>query len=323
MQLISYIIRQVIFRFLLILFGCFWLQPVHAQCLIAELLQDLDDPNVSKGFKDFIDGNNEGLMAYNMHLDSRHLRKDVDVLNATANFLTRNADYLEKFPGKFDAIINNLKRAGVRCNTCPTAVNQGIPSMNVIIDNLDWLWTNFKKGNANVQKLLTEMVASPQKADGGAYMINVLWTNAQQEAGYVKSIKSFEYRYLDNGDFEADLVRVVGGKTVLSEYKSWSKTSWDMFGINGTSQLKGYLRSGDFFYIANVTKLNKEVDKPLQYVKEQFLKAFINDESIFKANPLFFEENTYGAVKSFEQLQTFCKADNAVNSSLFNFITVK
>jgi hypothetical protein len=226
--------KKGIFHYLLILLACFLLQPARAQCIIDALSHDLLDANTPQAFKDFIKGNPEGMMAYKKYLINPEIRKDIDVLKSTANFLTRNADYLEKFPGKFDDILNNLKQAGARCKTCTAGGNNGLPFMHVIIDDLDWAWGTFKTGNIDIKKLFSEMAASQQKAEGGASMINVLRTNALKDANYVSSIKGLEYRLLDDGGFEANLWRRIDNKDYHLEFKSGGSSTAIVF----TSKLR-------------------------------------------------------------------------------------
>lgn len=319
--------KKRIFHLLCTLLACFLLLSARAQCIMGALSKDLLDPNTSQAFKDFIKGNPEGMMAYGKYLVNPYLRKDVEVLTATASFITNHPDYLANFPGKFDNILDNLKRAGARCNTCPPGGNKGIPTMHQAISDLDWAWATFKEGNVDVHKLFTEMAASYQKADGGSYMLSVLRTNAMQDRNYVSQIKSFEYQFLEDGRFEADLVRTINGVDYLSEFKSWKSDTWAGFSTTQkyVNQFKAYVRSGDKIeYIANVSKMTDKLN-PLEYVRQQFAKTIKdNAKELFTSNPAFFQNISYNGaeitITNFQQLINYCEKADFVNSSLFNFV---
>ncbi|AEV98070.1 hypothetical protein A4D02_14465 [Niastella koreensis] len=319
--------KKKIFHYLSILLACCLLQPASGQCVLGALSKELLDPNTTQEFKNFIKNNPEGMNAYGKYLVNPYLRKDVDVLTATADFMTNHPDYLRDFPGKFDDILENLKRAGARCNICPPGGNKGIPPMHQAISDLDWAWATFKDGNVDVHKLFTEMAASYQKADGGAYMISVLRTNALQDQNYVRSITSFEYQFLEDGRFEADLYRVVNGKNYLSEFKSFSRSSWEAFSSDTkkVNQFLAYFSSGDNFeYIANISKLSAEVN-PATFVRTQFMKIFdAKARELLSARPTFFTKIKYGNqtidIESVEELRNLCKNADFAESSLFNFV---
>jgi len=321
--------KKKIFHYLLILLACCLLQPASGQCVLGALSKELLDPNTTQEFKNFIKNNPEGMNAYGKYLVNPYLRKDVDVLTATADFMTNHPDYLRDFPGKFDDILENLKRAGARCNICPPGGNKGIPPMHQAISDLDWAWATFKEGNVDVHKLFTEMAANYQKADGGAYMLSVLRTNALQDQNYVRSITSFEYQFLEDGRFEADLVREIDNKRYLSEFKSWKSETWAGFSTTEkyVNQFKAYVRSGDKIeYIANVSKLSGETN-PLQYVRQQFVKAIKNNaEELYDSNRSFFSNIILDGKKvkidNFNDIIINCNKEEFINSSLFDFVKV-
>ena len=321
--------KRKIFHYLLILLACCLLQPASGQCVLGALSKELLDPNTTQEFKNFIRNNPEGMNAYGKYLVNPYLRKDVDVLTATADFMTKHPDYLRDFPGKFDDILENLKRAGARCNICPPGGNKGIPPMHQAISDLDWAWATFKEGNVDVHKLFTEMEVNYQKADGGAYMLSVLRTNALQDQNYVRSITRFEYQFLEDGRFEADLVREIDNVTYMSEFKSWKAETWAGFSSTEkyVNQFKAYVRSGDKIeYIANVTKLSGETN-PAKYVRQQFVKAIKNNaEELYTSNPAFFSNIIYNGKKAkidnFSDIINYCNKEDFVNSSLFDFVKV-
>lgn len=328
--------HQGICRFLLILLGCCLLQPARAQCIIDELVKDLNDSKTSQGFKDFIKGNSEGMMAYKKMSAYPQIRKDADVLNATSKFLTKHADFLSANPGKFDDIVRNLasKEVSVRCNTCASGANKGIPTLDVIIDDMDWALTNFKNTNVDIKKLFTEMATQKglnvYKADGGAYMLSVIRTNAAQDAGYLKSITQFEYKFLANGNFEADLFRTVGGKTHLTEFKSYTSGSWEAFSNSqqNISQLAAYVNGlQEFEYVANVSKLSN-VTNPKEFVGKQFMKIFNqNAKETFNPANIIFKDIMYNGktinITTYQDLIYYTGKPDFVNSSFLNFIKVK
>ncbi|WP_205513247.1 hypothetical protein [Longitalea arenae] len=325
--------QKRIIRLLALLFSCCLLQYAHGQCIIDDLVKDLNDAKTPQSFKDFIKGNSEGMMAYKKLSVYPQIRKDAEVLNATSKFLSRHADFMTAHPGKFENIISNLRRVGVRCNTCVSGVNKGIPALNVIIDDMDWALTAFKNKNVDIQKVFTEMATQGglnyTKADGGAYMLNVLKTNAAQDADYISSITKFEYQYLDDGSFEADVFRTVGDQTHLSEFKSYTSTSWEGFSYadKNVRQFAAYIKSNQKFeYFANVAKLS-EVPNPAELVKNQFLKIFKDNAKVVfdPASPLF-KNITYNGktinITTYKQLENLAGNADFINSSLFNFVKV-
>ena len=150
--------------------------------------------------------------------------------------------------------------------------------MHEIITDLEYAITNFKK-TPGFDKLITEMAASAEKADGGSFLIQVLKAKGDE---FVGNIREFESFYLSGARFEADIA-LNSGK--LMEFKSFAKSTWQNFGDESSlNQLKAYLRSGNKFeYIANKTKLlNDGITDPLKFTKQQFQRVFKNNvEEIF------------------------------------------
>jgi hypothetical protein len=323
--------KKGIFHCLLIVLACCLLQSARAQCILGALSKDLLDPNAPEAFKSFIKGNPDGMMAYGKYLLNPELRKDVDVLTSTANFLTRRTDYLRDYPGKFEEILENLKKAGARCKTCVSGKqNKGIPMLNVIIDDMDWAWETFKDGNVDIQKLFTEMAANSPKADGGSFALNVLRANARADASYVSSIQKFEWKYLDDAKFEADVWRQVGDDHFLTEFKSFAESSWQGFSNNPdyVKQFMAYFKSEkNFEYLANVGKLST-VENPARFVKTQFMKIFdANAAKLMETRPELFIGVKFGTetinIETVEELKNLCQNADFAESSLFNFVKVK
>ena len=323
--------KKRIFHYLLILLASCLLQPASGQCVLGALSKELLDPNTSQEFKNFIKQNPDGIMAYGKYLLNPEIRKDVDVLTATANFLNRRTDYLLEYPGQFEEILENLKKAGARCKLCTSGKqNKGIPMLNVIIDDMDWAWEAFKDGNVDIQKLFTEMAANSPKADGGSFALNVLRANARADASYIGSIQKFEFKYLDDARFEADVWRQVGDDHFLTEFKSFAESSWQGFSNNPdyVKQFMAYFRrEKNFEYLANVGKLNG-VENPAKFVKTQFMKIFdANAQKLMETNPSFFRGIKYGEetinIETVEELKNLCQNADFAESSLFNFVKVK
>jgi len=210
------------------------------------------------------------------------MRLDESILEATAKMLKNNSKYVEDNLSKIQTIYDKLAAAGARCKTCATkGTNAGIKHLDEIIDDLDFAITNFKD-KKGFDKLLTEMAAHSNKADGGAFMLQYLKSKG---AGFANNVQEFESFYLSGERFEAD-IKLFDGVTKLIEFKSFAKSSWEAFGgTSSLNQLKGYMKSGEVFeYVANKTKLlNDGVADPAKFVKEQFQRVFKkNAEDFFK-----------------------------------------
>ncbi len=325
-----------ILRNLFVIFACCLLQCLHArsQCIIEALAKDLQNPPA--GFDDFLKGNSEGMMAYKKLVGNPQVRRDVDALKATSKLLKDHADYFKDYPGHFEKILKNLvsQEVKVRCNGC-SGRNFGIPKLDQIIDDMDWVLANFKDKNVSVHKLFTEMGTqggyNVYKADGGAFMINAIRQQAAADANYVKSIQKFEYKFLDDGSFEADLYRLVDDKMQLSEFKSLGESRWYNFSTDAQSvkQFLAYFKNKQKFeYFANASKLGG-VDKAKQLVRGQFVKLFKDKDTgaqLFKINASFFKNIKYGDktinIADAEELAKLCEEAAFANSSLFNFVNV-
>ncbi|WP_135836055.1 hypothetical protein [Empedobacter tilapiae] len=254
---------------------------LNAQCWANDLFIDIANSK-NDAFKAFYkNAPVENYDAYKILSESKQLRQDPNTLEALAGFTKKQSDYIKNNPGRIEKIIDNLKSENVRCTTCTSGSNKGLPPMHVIIDDLDWALITFKD-KPDVIKVLTEMSASGPKADGGAFMLNTLRNKPKE---FINSIEGFEIKYLPDRQFEADIKRAINGRTHLGEYKSYKKTTWENFPNNTGSvdQLMGYLKSGeDFSYTANIMKL-ADADNPTRFVKEQFQKVFKkNVNEIFK-----------------------------------------
>ena len=337
MQLISKIMTKGVFRYIIVLLACCLLQSARAQCILETLSQDLLNSGTSQAFKDFIKGNDQGMMAYKLFLKNGQVRKDVDVLEATSKFLTNHsADYMRNYPGKFENIMKNLtsKEVNVRCNTCTSGRNIGIPTLDGIIDDMDWALTSFKNTNVNINSVFTEMATqgglNVYKADGGAFMLNVIRKNAALDADYVKSIERFEYRFLgDDGNFEADIYRTVDDEMHLSEFKSLGESRWYAFSTDDQSvnQFMAYFTKKEKFeYFANASKLGGR-DKAYELVRKQFLKLFKDKSSeLFRINPSFFKNITFQGkqleIIEYGDLVEYLNNADFYKSSLFDFVNV-
>ncbi|MBP1225395.1 fibronectin type III domain-containing protein [Flavobacterium sp. 1355] len=227
-------------------------------------------------FKNFID-NPKLLQAWKFISNRSQMRIDESILEATAKMLKNNSKYVEDNIGKIQKIYDKLAAAGARCKTCPTkGTNEGLKHLDEIIDDLDFAITNYKDKNG-FDKLLTEMAAHSNKADGGAFMLQYL---KNKGAKFASKVQEFESFYLSGERFEAD-IKLFDGVTKLVEFKSFAKSSWEAFGgTSSLNQLKGYIKSGEVFeYVANKTKLlNDGVADPLKFVKEQFQRVFKKDD---------------------------------------------
>ncbi len=208
------------------------------------------------------------------------MRKDAAILESVSKLLANNGDFVANNRTKFDKILENLGTAGARCRTCPSPGNNaGLRYVDEIIADLDLALTKFKT-TEGFDKLLTEMAASGEKADGGAFLLQVLQTRGDN---FTSQVQSFEKFYLSGERFEAD-IQLTSGK--LIEFKSWGKDTW--YNLNrGSSfeQLKAYFKSGnDFDYVSNKAKLTGAgVSDPLKYVQERFQSVFKqNDYGIFE-----------------------------------------
>lgn len=324
-----------ILRILSVIFTCCLLQCFHAQsqCIIEALAKDLQNP--PPGFDDFLRSNSEGMMAYKKLVGNPQVRRDVDALKATSKLLKEHADYFFKdYPGHFEKILRNLvsQEVKVRCNGC-SGRNFGIPKLDQIIDDMDWVLANFKDKNVSVHKLFTEMGTqggyNVYKADGGAFMINAMRQQAAADASFVESIKKFEYKFLDDGSFEADLYRLVDDKMRLSEFKSLGESRWYNFSTDKQSvnQFMAYFtKKQKFEYFANASKLGG-VDKAKELVRNQFVKLFkAKGPELFKLDRSFFQNIKYGDktinIADAEELAKLCDEAGFANSSLFNFVNV-
>jgi hypothetical protein len=213
-----------------------------------------------------------------------------------------------------------------RCKTCANqGSNAGIPTIDVIIENMDWALTKFKDKKVDIKKLFTEMATqggyNPYKADGGAFILNVLRTKSD---AYLNSITSFEARYLSGASFEADIRRVESSTVYLEEYKSYTSGSWYNFTTSKSAikQLGAYLESGEqFSYFANVTKLDK-VTNPLEFVQKRFQTFFANPTNatlLFNKNPNLFINN---GIPNFTLLNQLALQNKLFNHPVLNFIKV-
>lgn len=237
-------------------------------------------------FKKFVD-NPKLVQAWKFISNRSQIRIDESILEATAKLLKNNSKYVEDNLSKIQAIYDKLAAAGARCRTCPTqGTNEGLKHLDEIIDDLDFAITNYKDKNG-FDKLLTEMAAHRNKADGGAFMLQYIKNKGTSFANKVQEFESF---YLSGERFEAD-IKLFDGATKLMEFKSFAKNSWEAFGgTSSLNQLKGYIKSGEVFeYVANKTKLlNDGVTDPAKFVKQQFQRVFKkNSGDIYDANELF------------------------------------
>ncbi|KFF17761.1 fibronectin type III domain-containing protein [Flavobacterium hydatis] len=227
-------------------------------------------------FKNFID-NTKLVQAWKFIVNRPQMRIDESILEATAKMLKNNSKYVEDNLSKIQTIYDKLAAAGARCRTCATkGTNKGIKHLDEIIDDLDFAITNYKDKNG-FSKLLTEMAAHSNKADGGAFMLQYL---KDKGATFANKVQEFESFYLSGERFEAD-IKLFDGVTKLIEFKSFAKSSWESFGgTSSLNQLKGYIKSGELFqYIGNKTKLlNDGVADPEKFVKEQFQRVFKKDD---------------------------------------------
>ena len=143
-------------------------------------------------------------------------------------------------------------------------------------------------------------------------------------ATFAESIEKFEFVYLANGGFKAD-VKLIGG--TLLEFKSWGKVAWGFLGTGDhLLQLKAYIKSGNKFeYVVNKIRLIKDnVPDALKFVKEKFQMVFKdNNYAIFKSI-----ENG-GELYTKQQLIDLFGSDNIqliklkiddINNEFYNFI---
>lgn len=290
-------------------------------------VDDLEKAPLS--FKTFID-NPKLLQAWKFIPKGSQIRMDESILEATLKLLKNHSKYVDENISKIQNIYEKLAQAGARCKTCPTkGTNEGLKHLDEIIDDLDFAITNYKDKNG-FEKLLTEMAAHRNKADGGAFMLQYLKSKGAKFANKVQEFESF---YLSGERFEAD-IKLIDGVTKLIEFKSFAKSSWEAFGgTSSLNQLKGYIKSGEVFgYIANKTKLlNDGVADPLKFVKEQFQRVFKKDDYImfeeFWNNPTWkdklWKPSEFPNLTKQNAKLVFENWVDKVDDSLFKFINVE
>ncbi|MDR0865389.1 MAG: hypothetical protein LBO74_10735 [Candidatus Symbiothrix sp.] len=297
---------------------------------IKSILSEVDETKRVAFFKEVVNGG--GLTKASQFL-SKHpqIMQDDAILNATARLLKNNSAFVEANSTKISTIIDKMAEAGIRCRTCATTgSNAGLKYFDEVLDDLDFAITNYSK-TPGFDKLLTEMAAHANKADGGAFALQYL---RSQGTGFASKVQEFESFYLSGARFEAD-IKIKDGVEKLLELKSWSKSTWETFGSGSSlEQLKGYIESYKkdknlFEYIANKTKLvNDGVADPIGFVKGKFQNAFKNNaKELFEKNPRLFEKITYNGNKididDYQELIEYCNKSDFYNSSLFNFIKLE
>lgn len=162
---------------LILLFICSFI--VYGQgnkpCWAFELFQDIANSKNENFISILSKSPSENYEAYRILVDSRQLRQDPNTLKAMANLIKKYPDYINENFSRIEKIVDNLKRNNVRCTTCSQGSNTGLPFMHVIINDIEWALTTFKnKPEVKIESVLIEMSANPQKADGGAFMLNTL-----------------------------------------------------------------------------------------------------------------------------------------------------
>lgn len=246
------------------------------------------------------------------------MRKDISIVEASAKLIKDNPDYIQNNLSKIEQVFEKLAASGARCKTCPSSGNNaGIKHFDEILEDINFAISRYKD-KSGFDKLITEMTAHKHKADGGAFMLQVLKSKGDD---FVNKVQEFESFYLSGTRFEADIKLVDNGKVILQEFKSYAKDSWNSLGIN---QLKGYLKSTEYFeYIGNRTKLiNDGVPNPSQFVKEKLQTIFKKDNyniynEIIQESPDAFKRfgiNTKGQ---------FIQKVNNLDDDLFGFIKVE
>ena len=141
-------------------------------------------------------------------------------------------------------------------------------------------------------KVLQEMAQQWKKFHGSKFMFRHLEGKGDD---FIKKIKEFEAKIIDNANFAADVKLVDGG---FLEYKSWKKATFSLLSDNqAQKQLKNYLKSGNFEYIVDRAKLVKDgVLNADEFVKGKFQRVFQNNaDEWFKSienGGVLLDENT-------------------------------
>lgn len=187
------------------------------------------------------------------------LRVSEDILESMSVLMKNNPTFVNANKVGLSKIIDNLSLAGARCRACSKngkdLGSSSMKYMHEIFDDLDYAIANYSQ-TKGFDKLITEMAAHHNKADGGAFVVSYLH---KQGNSFVSKVESFEDFYLSGNRFEADIKLFEGGKIKLLEFKSFSESTWKTFGdVSNLNQLKAYIKSGESFeYVANKTKHNK------------------------------------------------------------------
>lgn len=253
------------------------------------------------------------------------MRKDIKIVEAASNLIKENTDYVTNNLSKIESIFEKLAASGARCRTCPSSGNNfGIKYFDEIVDDLNYAIKKFKnKPESKFDKLITEMTAHKHKADGGAFMLQVLKNKGDD---FIDKIQEFESFYLSGRRLEADIKLIDQGTIVLQEFKSYAKNSWNNLGLD---QLKGYLKSGNKFeYIANKTKLlNDNVSDPKKFLKDKFQTIFKNDNyKIFEdiwENSFMKNKLDLNGLSKTDAKEVFIELVDELDDDLFDFIKVE
>lgn len=252
------------------------------------------------------------------------MRKDWDIVASASNFHKINPDFMGKNGEQLAKIIENLGTAGARCKTCPNpGNNNGLKFINEILDDLSYSVSNFYTTDG-FDKLLKEMAASSEKADGGAFLLQVIKSRGDD---FAQQIEGFEKFYLSGARFEAD-IKLHSGK--LIEFKSWSKETWYNLGKESSlEQLKAYFKSGnEFEYVGNLKKLeNASIASPNKYVRERFQSVLKqNNYSIFEdiwTNKYFIKKLGLEDLSKADAREVFIEMVDSIDEVLYSFIKVE
>jgi len=317
--------HQKMKKILLTLAAIFLSCLLHAQCIEDFMKVVKNNPHLV----DAVNADPSLMYAWNLIKSRPQMSVDLEILEATNRLLKTHPGWVSENEDLFNQILKNLGsgEVGARCLTCPSrGFNVGIPFIHVTIDDISSILTR-TEGIQNVQKLLNEMgqaALGGKKADGGAFILNVL---RHKSDAFIKDIQKFEYKYLDDASFEAD-IRL---STQNLEYKSYSVSSWTSFGsADHIAQMTAYFTAGKFEYVANVAKLNAVAGNPTDFVKKQFQRVMKKEgvaEALYDANPKYFENIQYQGktirIRDGNDLRNYVALDDFFTSSLFQFVKVE